>query len=68
MSKESGYSRLAYSRPSGRSTLTDDVEVVRVINGAILILYHTGVISFVGWDHALHNKAPVLVSYLQRSK
>lgn len=68
ISSESRCSRLMGSCHSGRSKLTDDIQVVRVIDGAVVILYHAGIISFVGWDHAFHDKAPVLVPYLKRSK
>lgn len=52
----------------GGSRLTHDIEVVGVIDGPVLILHHAGVISFVGWDHAFHNEAPVLVSYLKETE
>lgn len=52
----------------GRRQLTDDIQVVGVIDGPVLVLHHAGVIAFVGWNHALHDEAPMLVSYLKRPK
>lgn len=59
---------MAHGWHSGRSTLTNNVEVVRVIDGPVIVLHHAGIISFVRRDHTFHNKAPMLVSYLRRGK
>lgn len=67
-SNESSCSRMAHGWHSGRSKLTNNVEVVRMIDGPVIVLHHAGIISFVRRDHAFHNKAPMLVSYLQRGK
>lgn len=55
-----------YCCPKGK--LTNNIEVVGVVDGPILILHEAGVIAFVRRDHALHDQAPVLVSYLKRLK
>ena len=48
-----------------RVLLTNNVEMVRVIDGSILVFHYARIISFVRWDHALHDETPVLVADLE---
>lgn len=51
-----------------RALLTDNIEMVSVVDGAILVFHDARVISFVGWDYALHDETPVLVADLEGCK
>lgn len=48
--------------------LTDNIEMVSVVDGAILVFHDARVISFVRWDYALHDETPVLVADLEGYK
>lgn len=50
-----------------KTKITKDIEDVAVIDGPILVLHHTGVVSSVGRYHALHDQTPVLMSQLEKN-
>lgn len=57
------------AKPPPRVTpLTQDVQLVGVGDGAVLVLHHAGVVAAVGRHGALHHQAPLLVSQLGGGK
>lgn len=46
------------------ASLTNHVEVVGVVDGAVLVLHDARVVPLVRRHHALHDEAPVLVTDL----
>lgn len=44
------------------SCLTQNIKNIAVTDGAILVLYHTGIVSSVWGHNTFHHQAPVLVS------
>lgn len=50
------------------SSLTQDVQLVGVGDGAVLVLHHAGVVAAVGGHGALHHQAPLLVAQLRGQK
>lgn len=45
--------------------LTDNIQLVGVVDAAVLVLHHTGVVAFVRGDHRLHDDGPHVVTDLK---
>lgn len=54
--------------PCRSHDLTQDIQLVGVADGAVLVLHYAGIIAPVGWHCALHNEAPLLVSKLKEKE
>lgn len=47
------------------SALTDYIQLVGVVDAAVLVLHHAGVVAFVRGDHGLHDDGPHVVTDLK---
>lgn len=56
------------SHTNNMITLTDYIELVGVINAAVLIFHHTGIVSLVRGYHRLHDDGPHMVTDLNGEK
>lgn len=56
--------KLKHSVTCDRALLTNNVKMVSVVDGSILVFHYARIISLVRRDHALHDETPVLVADL----
>ena len=52
-----------YTGPEKR--LTNNIQLVSVVNASMLVFYYTCVVSLVGWHYRLHDYGPHVFSNLQ---
>lgn len=46
-------------------SLTDHVELVGVVDAAVLVFHHAGVVALVGGNDGLHDDGPHVVTHLK---
>lgn len=52
-------------RAQQESSLTHYIQLIGVVDAAILVLYHAGVVAFVRGDDGLHDDGPHVVTDLE---
>lgn len=58
-------SQLDQAQRREEATLTHYIQLVGVVDAAVLVLHHAGVVAFVGGHHGLHDDGPHVLTDLK---